>query len=269
MVLVGSLLIGSAAWSIEPQPEPVPNAPQKEEGVAPGTEEGVMDPKADAALRQMSDYLAGLKRMRVDTVSVDEKVTRDGHKVQEVQASRVAVERPGDLRVDRLSAAGHVTFLYDGKQFSIYNRDRNVYATAPAPPRLDAAIDQARDRLHIDAPGGDLLVNDVYGSLTDGTVEGRYIGLEPIDGVMAHHIAVTKKDVDWQIWIKDGEQAVPLRYVITSTDLPGKPEFTLELRNWQPNAVLVPHNFSFSPPVGAKRVNFAPPAAGGSEGRVR
>jgi hypothetical protein len=137
--------------------------------------------------------------------------------------------------------------------------DKNVYATAPAPAKLDTAIDDARERLKADFPGGDLLVSDPYTALTDGMIEGRYIGLEPVDGTMAHHLAVTKKNMMWQIWIKAGPEAVPLRYVVTSEDLPGHPEFTLQLRNWQPNAPVHAAIFSFSPPPGARQVAFAPP----------
>jgi hypothetical protein len=253
-----TLLVGSLAWATEPPTGQRPATAK--EGAAPGTEEGVIDPKADAALRRMSDYLSGLKSLKVDTITVDEKFTANGHKIQELQDSRLSVQRPGELRVDRVSPAGHVSFRYDGKRFSIYNKEKNVYAIAPAPDRLDAAIDEARGRLHVDAPGGDLLVSDPYRALTEGVIEGRYIGLEPIEGVMAHHIGVIKKDTDWQIWIKDGPEAVPLRYVVTSRDLPGHPEFTLQLKNWQPNAPVSPDSFAFSPPPGAKRVDFAPPA---------
>src|SRR6185369_4976226 len=105
-----------------------------------------------------------------------------------------------------------------------------------------------RARLDVEAPGGDLLVSNPYDALIDGTVTGRYIGLEPIDGVMAHHLAFTKKDVDWQIWFQDGPEALPLRYVITSKDMPGQPAFTLELRDWQPNAPASAQDFTFTPP---------------------
>jgi hypothetical protein len=254
--MMTTVLVGGIAWATEPA---TPGAQPKRAGAAQGTGEGVMDPKADAALRRMSDYLTSLKTMRVDTTTVDEKVTTNGHKVQQLQDSHVTVERPDALRVDRIGPNGHVTFRYNGKEFWIYNKDRNVYAMAPAPAKLDAAIDDVRDRLHIDVPGGDLLVSDPYKALTEGTIEGRYLGLESVEGTMAHHLAVIKKDTTWQIWIKDGPDAVPLRYVITSEDIPSHPQFTLELRNWQPNAQVAPDSFAFTPPSGAKRVDFAPP----------
>jgi hypothetical protein len=79
---------------------------------------------------------------------------------------------------------------------------------------------------------------------------------------MAHHLAVTKKDVTYQIWIQDGPQPVPLRYVVTGRNMAGAPQFTIELRNWRPNAPITDDCFAFTPPAGARRVAFAPPRRG-------
>lgn len=248
-VALMAVLVGATAWATEAQPKQAPRGGAQ-------AQEGVVDPKADAALKRMSDYVGNLKSFRVETTTVDEKVATDGQKIQEVQVSTVTVRRPGQVRVDRVSPAGRAVFVDDGKQFTLYNRDKNVYATASAPPRLDAAVDEARGRLHLDAPAGDLIVPDSYDALIDGTVTGRYIGREPVDGAMAHHLAFTKKNTDWQIWIKDGPDPVPLRFVITSKDLPGQPQFTAVLRNWQPNAPVSANTFAFTPPAGAKRVEI-------------
>jgi hypothetical protein len=73
---------------------------------------------------------------------------------------------------------------------------------------------------------------------------------------------VSKKNVDYQIWIQDGPQPVPLRYVVTSKEMRGRPQFTIELRNWQPNAEVPDSSFAFTPPAGARKVAFAPPRKG-------
>ena len=170
------------------------------------------------------------------------------------------VERPNEVRIDRQGPDGRVVFRYDGKRFSLDAVDRKVYATEPAPPTMEAALDDAHARLKIDAPAEDLFVHDSYHALTDGLTTGRYIGLEPIGKQMAHHIAVTKKDVDYQLWIADGAQAVPLRYVITSKDLPNHPQFTVELSDWQPNVAVSANSFAFTPPPGSRKIAFAPPS---------
>jgi hypothetical protein len=229
------------------------------------TKQGVIEPQADAQLHRMSGYLAGMNTFRVDTVTVDEsKVSKGGQKIQQLAESKIAVKRPGEMRIDRESPNGHVVFRDDGKQFSVYNSDKSIYATAPAPAKLDQAADQAREQLQVDAPGIDLLASNPYDALTDGATEGRYIGLEPMGGgVMAHHLAVARTNgISYQIWIQDGAQPVPMRYVVTDKNKPGAPQFTIDLRNWQPNAQLPDDSFAFTPPANAKQVAFAPPRKG-------
>jgi hypothetical protein len=248
-VALMAVLVGTTAWATESQPKQAP----REGAQQP---EGVVDPSADAALKRMSNYVGNLKSFRVESTTVDEKITTGGQKIQEVQQSTLTVRRPGELRVERVSPAGHALFVDDGKQFGLYNKDKGIYATASAPPTIDAAVEDARNRLHIDAPAADLIVSSSYDALIDGTLTGHYVGLEPIDGTMAHHLAFTKKDTDWQIWIKDGPEAVPLRFVITSKDMRGQPQFTAELRSWQPNVQVSAGTFAFTPPAGAKRVDL-------------
>jgi hypothetical protein len=212
----------------------------------------------------MSDYLSKMQTFRVDTTTVDEtKVSEDGQKIQQVSESKIAVRRPGEMRVDRVGPNGRVVFRDDGKQFSVFNSDKNIYATAPAPGNLDQAVDQAREQLQSSAPGLDLVGSNAYDALTEGVKEVHYVGLVPMgNGVMAHQLAATKEHVTYQIWIKDGPQPVPLRYVVTGRDMPNSPQFTIDLRNWQPKASVPTGSFQFTPPPGAKKVAFAPPRKG-------
>ncbi len=242
-----------AAPAPQPKARPAP-AP------TPAEEEGVIDPRADDALRKMSTYLAGLQSFRVDARVVDEKVTTEGQKLQELSQTSLTVQRPNRLRADRFGPNGHASLRSDGKHVTVFNQDKNLFATITVPPSLDAALDELRARLQIDAPGADFLFSDPYKELIDGVLVGRYIGLEPVGEVMAHHLAMTEKDVDWQVWIAAGDRPTPLRYVITTKDLPGHPEFTLELSNWQIAPPLAPDTFSLTPPANAKRVELAPPA---------
>jgi hypothetical protein len=239
---VGLLLLGAGATT---------NAKQEK---AAGSQASNIDPQAETVLRRMTSYVGRLKTLRVDTTTIDEKVTKSGLKVQEIKQSKVTMARPDKLAVDRDGPHGRVIFRYDGKQFAVYGASQNAFGTAPAPATLDAAIDEARDRYGLDAPGGDLLVTDAYTQLLDGVTEGHYIGLEPVGDVMAHHVVMRKGTTDYQIWVQDGAEPIPLRYVITSRDLPAAPQFTLELRNFKADVPLSEASFALLPPPNAKRI---------------
>jgi hypothetical protein len=218
-----------------------------------------IEPRADELVRKMSDHLASLRSFRVDSAVVDEKVAKDGQKVQFLSSSKVAVRRPDRLRSDRLGPESDVIFRYDGKQISVYGKRTGFYATGAAPARLDEAIDTTRERYGIEAPAADLLVSQPYAVLMEDVTTGRYIGLEPIDGANCHHLAFQGTETDWQIWIQDGAQPVPRRYVITSKKVMGAPQFAASLSGWEQNVALADDLFAFHPPAGAKQIDFIAP----------
>jgi hypothetical protein len=210
-------------------------------------------------LRRMSDYLGSLPTFKVDTEAVDEKVTTDRQKLQFVSDMRLAVQRPNKLRADRIGPVANIVFRYDGKNFSVYGNRTGYYAQAPAPPTLDAAIDAARVKYGIDAPAADLYLTHSYAELMKDVKSARYVGLEPINGVFCHHLAFRNADTDWEIWIQDGPQPLPRRYVITTKDVREQPQFSVAFSNWQPNASLDPQEFVFVPPPDAKPIPWLPP----------
>ena len=57
-----------------------------------------VDPEADKLLRQMSDYLSGLKNFTVQNFAVDEMALKTGEKIQATSDSDIAVQRPNHIR---------------------------------------------------------------------------------------------------------------------------------------------------------------------------
>ena len=227
-------------------------AVQAEEG-APKAKRGI-DPQAEKMLRQMADYLASLKSFKVQSSSVDEMVTTAGQKVQLASESQIYVQRPNRLRSQQVGAANGMGFWYDGKTMTLTCPSSKTYATVPAPPTLDAAIDAARKKFQIEAPGADLLYSRPYEILTEQVTGGRFIGRETIGGEVVNHLAFTGEEVDWQIWIQDGPQPLPLRFVITTKTIKSQPAFTVQLSNWEPQASLGDSTFAFQAPSEATRV---------------
>ncbi|MES1210442.1 MAG: DUF2092 domain-containing protein, partial [Pseudomonadota bacterium] len=141
---------------------------------------------------------------------------------------------------------------YDGAHMSVACKSSDTFQTLAAPPVLDAAIDQMRKQFDIDAPGADLLYTRPYDILMEQVVSGRFIGRETIAGLPVNHVAFRGEQIDWQMWIKDGPQPLPLRYVITTKDAPGHPAFAVEMSDWNTQPILPPATFEFQPPATSK-----------------
>lgn len=222
----------------------------------PRSEASGCDPKATSLLREMTGFLGRQRNISVQTEGVVLVVTQDGQKIDVPYESRAWIKRPNKLRAERTRDAKERTFFYDGKTFTIYGKDANLYAQAPAPATLDQAVDTARDQLGIEAPGADFLYSDAYQGLMDGVTSGKFVGEEVVNGTRVQHLAFRGKDVDWQVWIEAGARPVPRRYVITSKDVKGSPDFRVEFSNWDFETKLSDDRFAFQAPAGAEKIDF-------------
>jgi hypothetical protein len=225
---------------------------------APADPDVRIDARADEQVRRMSEYLSRLRSFRLHTRASEDHVATDGQKIQFLIEQDVQVKRPNQLRADRRDPNVDAVLRVDNGKASVFGKRTGYYAIADTKPNLNDAIDDLRGRYGIDAPAADLLVGDPYSALMEDVTVGRYVGLESIGGVSVHHLAFQGREVDWQIWIADGAQPLPLRYAITSKLQASSPQFTIDLSNWEPNATIDSAAFAFTPPPGAQRIAFAP-----------
>jgi hypothetical protein len=220
------------------------------------TKKGI-SPEADRALHRMTDYLASLKSFRVQSSAKDEVVLKSGQKIDLSSQSQTSVQRPNKLRSEQIGSKGGLAFFYDGKSMTLECTANGTYTTKPAPPTLDAAIDQARKDFQIEAPGADLLYSQPYDILTEQVKSGQVIGHETVDGVPVTHLAFQGEEVDWQIWIKDGAEPLPMWFSIITKTLPSQPEFEVHLSHWETKAALTAATFAFqAPPNGTRTQTF-------------
>lgn len=219
--------------------------------IAAAAKKGV-DADADKMLKQMTDYLAGLQSFTVQTTSIDQATTKAGEKIQATSDLDVAVQRPNRLRSTQRGAGERLSLWYDGKTMTLACKESNTYETTEAAPTIDGTIDKMRKVFKVDAPGADLLYSKPYDILMEQVVSGRFVGRETIDGVAANHLAFRGEQVDFQLWIEDGAKPLPLRFVITTKDVKGSPEFSVQLSNWNTQPKLSDATFAFNAPTGAK-----------------
>ncbi len=215
--------------------------------------QGAVDADARAVLDAMSAYLGGLARFSLVYSAVDEVVTTDGQRLQFLHAGELTVQRPDRLHAIRRGAAGVAEMVLDGRELIMFGREANAVLRLPA-TSIAAAVD-AVHRLGFDAPGADLLAERPLDSATTDIVSGVHVGMTFIEGVEVHQLAFRGAEVDWQIWVTAGDRPLPLRYVITTKTIPGAPQYTLQIRDWNVAPQVDPARFVFSPPAGARQLD--------------
>lgn len=217
-----------------------------------------IEPEAGRLLKRMADYVGSLPQLGLDSAQSIEVVLVSGQKIQFNSAARMVVQRPNKLYAERVGDVVGQSFFYDGKSLTLFNPDDGYFATVPAPTTIDAMLDFARDSLDVIAPAGDLITTDAYARLMADTRAGFVVGKSTIDGVRCDHLAFRSYGVDWQIWIEDGARPLPRKYVISTVDVVGAPQFEVMMRNWTTSPDVSPTRFQFTPPAGATEVKFLP-----------
>ncbi|HXV78534.1 MAG TPA: DUF2092 domain-containing protein [Candidatus Binatia bacterium] len=215
-----------------------------------------IQPEAEKLLRRMSDYIKGLQKFTVRTENTIEAVLTSGQKLQFNSPAMASVWRPNRLRADRKGDILSQEFFYDGKNLTLYNPKENLYATTPVPPTIDAMLDFAREKLDVIAPGAELMYSNSAERMLKESSSGFVVGPSVVAGVKSTHLAFRGAEVDWQIWIEDGDKPLPRKFILTSKKVAGEPQFTVLMRSWDLNPKLTEKEFTFTPTKGAKKIEF-------------
>lgn len=255
-----AFIIGLGLSSCSPAGEE--NATEQEATEQPATEQAASEPamneqdptvqNAKARLKAMSDYLAAQKAISMGYDSVFEVVTKESQKLQLATSGTIVLNRPDKIRTTRKSGFSDTETVFDGKTVTILGKGQNAYVQAEVPGTIDNLVDQLRDRFQRQLPGADLLLQDVYGALTGDVTNVKDLGSGVVGGTECDHFAFRTKETDWQIWIAQGANPYPCRYVITTKGVDQAPQYTLVVRDWKAGAAVAPSDFVFKPPAGAK-----------------
>lgn len=216
---------------------------------------GAVTADAQAVLDRMN---ATLKKAK--SYSVTASITRDellpyGYKLQNTESAKMWVETPNRLRLEVDGDIKQRTYVYDGTTLNTYVPDLNVYAAAPAPGTIGELV-AALLATGVEMPLIDLLYQGTVGNLTDAVKVGLVVGDSEVNGIQTDHLAFRQADVDWQLWVEKGANALPRKLVITTRYETGDPQYQAIL-DWDLTPKTTANTFAFTPPAGAQQIPMA------------
>lgn len=219
----------------------------------------IIDTKADAVLRQMSDFLAAAERFSFKVEGSMDEVLKSGQKLMLDRSGEAVLERPNRLKVRLHGDFRETSVLYDGTTLTIAEALHKVYVRTTAPDTIDQLMDFLADEHHVFVPFADLLFSLPYNSLVVPGTSGEYLGLHQVAGVRCHHLLFTNPSVDWQIWIEANGQPVPRKFVISYKQTLAHPQFIAEMSDWNFSPRLPEGTFTFEVPSGYELIRFYQP----------
>jgi hypothetical protein len=217
-----------------------------------------LDPNADEILRSMSAFLASQKAFSVSADISAEIITKEGEKLQLNAHSDLLMQRPSHFYSMRRGVFADLESFFDGRQLTIYGRTFNGYVQRDLQGTVDDAIDAIEASGAASLPAADLLLSDPYRALNSGVISSAYYGRAFVQGVECHHLAFREDDVDWQLWVKAGDEPLPMKYVITTKWITGAPQFSVALDDWNLKPTIPAGRFTFTPTPDAVRIETLP-----------
>ena len=221
-----------------------------------------VSPAAATALRRMSETLAGAQGIRFVAQAYYDEALPDGRRVQHEEAIRYTLSRPNGLRVEFHDAGEERILVYDGSMATLYEPGRRYYAITSAPPTVDEALDMLARDMDVIVPLSDFLFRDAGGVLLEKVTTARRVGTATLGGVETDHFAFRQAGLDCELWIARGERAVPVRITLTYRNVPGRPQFTATMSDWDLLAQTEATDFKITIPAEARQIDFVVDAEG-------
>ena len=235
---------------------PVPQATPAPAPTVPVAKEAVPDPKE--VLRQSCDFLKNQPQFSFKAEVANDRVYAGGKKLQFGQEVKAAFRRPDKLRIDGDGDLESKLLIFDGKALTLYDKGKNHYASIEVAGDIDAALDQAYNDYGLKVGLAELGSAQLCNRAGKNLVNALYVGLHKVQGVPCHHLAFDRKDIHYQVWIEAGDKPLLRKIVITQKMLPGSPQWTAYLSDWNLAPSLADDLFAFTPPAGAQKIKFMP-----------
>jgi hypothetical protein len=218
-----------------------------------------IEPQGDARalLMRMADFLSKTPRFSVSIRNGYDVVQKSGQKIEFGEARKLTVSRPDRFRVEVEQSDGDRNMiLFDGATITAFSPTQNVYAQVAKPGDIDGALVYFLKDLHMRLPLALLLVSRLPEAIERRTQSVDYVEKTALYGIPAHHLAGRTDTVDYQIWIAEGSQPLPLRVVLTYKNAEGQPQFRAQFSDWNLTPEVAASMFAFTPPQGAHKIAF-------------
>lgn len=217
----------------------------------------LMDEKANALLKSMSDFIGKAQTLSFRTRTFFDVVRESGIQIKVGRANQVRLKRPDKLQLHSVSEDGQATTAwFDGSKMTIWTRHANEVSQLEFSGTTDKLIDELVEKHKAVLPTADLLFSDVAAKFKENMISSEYLGLRTVGGVKCHHLSFESTGADWQIWIRADQTPLPCRFVINYVEIKGEPGYMAQFENWSVGGEMDDSLFTAAVPDEVKKVKF-------------
>lgn len=226
-------------------------------------QELTLEEKASSALealqilKRSAEFVSQTKSFTMIASIGYDVVQESGQKIEFGGLRKATIRRPDRARVEFVRRDGlKGSVNYDGQFISIVTDDEDAYAQIERPGGLGPAFQYLSDELDVPMPLRDFLAGNSAEILTDGIESAAYVEESVLGDQRYDHLAFRNDQVDFQVWIAQGDQPLPKRIVISYRHARGQPQFWAQFLEWDLSPDVPDSLFEFKPPEGAEKIPF-------------
>ncbi|AXI45239.1 hypothetical protein C1J03_03820 [Sulfitobacter sp. SK012] len=212
---------------------------------------------AKSLLKAMSDYIASQDAISFEYDASLEVITKEDQRLALNSSGTVSLDRPGNIHTTRSSGFVDTETFFDGKSLTLLGKSANVYLQINAPGSIDDLIDMMETKLDRSPPAAQFLLSNPYDRLMEGVTDLKDLGSGVIGGVECDFFAFRTAEIDWQIWVAHGDRPYPCKYVVTSKDIAGGPQYSIQFNNWMTGGDAKKDGFAFENTTNATQIDAA------------
>ena len=247
IILVCAMLSFQSAWAA---PETVNTKPPM----------SVTAPAPQELVQSMTKFLNSLPQFYISGTAYYDKVYQDNDKLQYSMDFDFYVKRPGEFQIDLDGDLMNKQILFNGKNLTIYDEDKALYAMIETPSTIDEALDVAANEYGLSLALLDVARSDFAANLLQDVVKSAYVGKSSVGDIPCHSVAFAKKDRNVQLWIEDGEKPFLRKVIITFKSSPAMPNWIVEISDWNLSPELPEGWSTFVVKPGMQKTTFLKPS---------
>lgn len=214
------------------------------------------EPTAEEIMAAATGLLKNLPQFSFEADITEDVLTDGDVMIQTAHRMTYRAKRPDKLYYKIEGDDLNKEMYYDGKNASVYDLERNFYASVAFPPTLDEALIKAHNEYNVRMAIVGMARSDWYANLTRNVKESRVIGVSRINGQECYQILLVRERVNVQLWIQTGKLNLLRKMLITYKQYPGSPQWSAIITRWNIEPNLADSSFHFKPREGASSIPF-------------
>jgi hypothetical protein len=210
-------------------------------------------------LKRSLNLLTHQKQFSFTAESGYDSVQEDGQKIEFGSRRQIIIQRPDRIRMESHDRNGHqLQVIYNGKEISFFTPRENKYAVKSKTGTLDDFLDHLANDLQVQIPLAQVGYRNFNEIAMKDFTTGFKVEESIITEILCDHLVFRNDQIDFQIWIRKSGDPLPVRWIITYKKEEGQPQFWVQFIKWNLNPKIEDSTFTFTPPKGAERIQFAP-----------